>query len=124
MTDYINDLDAAVTGTDTTKTLAKEYPDASPQSLENAERIAGLTDAVSRLTDHLTQRKTNRDRRREMQRRVFAEIELEVARLAVATGKATEREKQLVREAAEADNANLDDLAKRFDPAATTETHQ
>ena len=115
-TDTVTELDAAVTGEGTTSSFEEEYPDAPQWAIELSEQI----EETAARNDEIEQAKQER------RARLKHSLETRIAAMAIQAGVATEEEKQLVKEAREADEqySNLDDLAKFFTPETTEESNQ
>jgi chromosome segregation ATPase len=124
MTDVIRDLDAALAKAGASSDLKEEYPDASDQAIENAKRLHTLTREIKSIANKIANQQKARQRSGPDP---LPEIKTQVAALAVQVGRATDEEKQRVKQARAAaaaeENSALSDLGKIFDPSSGSTTN-
>lgn len=120
MSDLIKELDAAVTGEGTASQLREEYPEASEQAIENALRLAELTDQIKGVAKDVARKAAAQEQQRKESKnelkRAFESARLQVAALAAEQDSATEEDKQLLQQRTEEQNPNQTELGKILDP--------
>ncbi|MDS0284734.1 hypothetical protein [Haloarcula onubensis] len=119
MSDLIKELDAAVTGERTASKLREKHPEASEQTIENALRITELARRLKGLATDVLQKPEQKQQRQDSEtdlERSYRSAREQVAALAAQTGSATEEDKHLLKQRAEARTDNQSDLGKIFDP--------